>query len=286
MTTDWQNSVVRIVSKDEKNSRFGTGFIIYHDEISTYVLTCAHVVKDVGGTENVKLLGMIPDKVISGQALGIDLAILQLKKCLEKQSIKLAAAAGDNGRSFVTAGFQLLGKDHLIRELEGNLGKHGGIETTQNDYRIPIWDLQIKDDYTLQPGYSGSPVIDTEIGCAIGVVSHRQGQGDKGIAISVRALENIWDSMPPNLLKSQESPKKHLMKLSDSQRKRLKDKLDELQMEYDLVSENIKVLAEAYQIEAGNPKVKLQRKRELDKEKAERDNLERQMDQITKDLEN
>jgi hypothetical protein len=47
------DSVVLITSADVKNSRFGTGFIFRHQEDWTYLITCAHVVQDVGGNEQV-----------------------------------------------------------------------------------------------------------------------------------------------------------------------------------------------------------------------------------------
>ena len=56
------------------------------------------------------------------------------------------------------------------------------------------------DDY-LQPGYSGSPVIDKYSNTVLGVVSHRRGKGDKGLAISIEALSEIWEfSMVSNLM--------------------------------------------------------------------------------------
>ena len=61
------------------------------------------------------------------------------------------------------------------------------------------WDLNIDDVDTLQPGYSGSPVVD-EKGVCIGIVSHREGRGEKGIAISIEVLTKIWLARPTHIL--------------------------------------------------------------------------------------
>jgi len=56
----------------------------------------------------------------------------------------------------------------------------------------------------------------------------------------------------------------------------IQDELDELQMQYDLVSESIRTLAEAYHIEI-DPLNKLNHKRKLDKIEDERDRLKQRM---------
>jgi hypothetical protein len=61
--------------------------------------------------------------------------------------------------------------------------------------RIKAWDLEITDKFPLQPGYSGSPVVD-EYGKVIGVVNTRLGDGKTGVAISIEALEQIWLNRP------------------------------------------------------------------------------------------
>jgi hypothetical protein len=58
----------------------------------------------------------------------------------------------------------------------------------------------LRGEYYLQPGYSGSPVIDRENGCVLGVVTHQIGKGEKGLAISIQALVKIWQDMPASLI--------------------------------------------------------------------------------------
>jgi len=202
MSLNWQDSIILILSTDSGNSRFGTGFVIHRDDEASYVLTCAHVVEDVGGPDKVKAGGSIATVVASGEKEGLDLAVLRCDGALNELLLPLRPA-GARDRRFVTAGFQLFGKDYLIRTLRGKLGEQVGLESRQRQERIEAWDLQITDNYFLQPGYSGSPVIDQKSGYVLGIVSHRQGEGEKGLAISLKALEAVWPEMPSGLFEGQ-----------------------------------------------------------------------------------
>jgi len=80
------------------------------------------------------------------------------------------------------------------------------------------------------------------------------------------------------------SPEKSISVMLNGQ-KRLRRKLDELQMEYDMVSENIRYLTEDYHNELDLLRKKIL-KRRLEREKNVRDELEKQMDEIIKQIEN
>jgi hypothetical protein len=205
MTGDFQASVLRITSGDPNNSRFGTGFVIHQDERYSYLLTCAHVVDDVGGPGQVLVGETTASVIAAGAADGLDLAVLRVEGLSDKPSLRLIAS-GKKGRSFTTAGFQVLTKQYLIRRLEGALGEQVGLEFRDQAERIEAWDLTIIDDYQLQPGYSGSPVVDQASGDVLAVVSHRHGEGKRGLAISVEALEKIWSDMPAALKADLERP--------------------------------------------------------------------------------
>lgn len=158
---------------------------------TAYVLTCAHVVRDVGGKEKVKADSKPATVIASGEDDGLDLAVLQVDGLGGKSEINLQVS-GKRESPFITAGFQLYDKAHLIRSLQGNLGEPVGLQSIRIGERIQAWDLRIDGDYSLQPGYSGSPVVDESSGCVLGIVSHRQGEGKRGLAISIEALEKIW----------------------------------------------------------------------------------------------
>ena len=196
MIQNIQDSVALITSQDGKINRFGTGFIIRQVRGTTYLLTCAHVVEDVGGENKVKVDGADASVVASGKEIGLDLAMLKVDGLLQRSAFNWRLGS-EMGNTFKTIGFQSFGKDvsgkelNRIQALRGSLGEPGGLQSRQGSDRIKAWELRIADNYSLQPGYSGSPVIDEATGKVIAVVSHRQ--GDKsGLAISIEELNKIW----------------------------------------------------------------------------------------------
>jgi cold shock CspA family protein len=198
MSDSWQDSVVLIVSSDPNESHFGTGFVIGKHEQTTYLLTCAHVVRDVGGPDKIEINGSQARVIASSSENGADLAVLLIEKLLDVPLIPLLPlySGSEKGKPFSTAGFQLDGKQYLIRTLHGTLGKQVGIQERGREDRIRAWDLEITDTYSLQPGYSGSPVVD-EYNRVIGVVNTRRGEGKTGAAIFIEALEKIWTAHHP-----------------------------------------------------------------------------------------
>ncbi len=191
-------SAVLITSSVPDNNYFGTGFVIHQDEDGTYLLTCAHVVQDVGGPDEVVAGGNKASIVASGAEDGTDLAVLRTEGLRDKLPLPLNSKAS-RGQRFKTAGFQQYGwSTYLIRPLDGVLGHQVEIGRSQSSL-AKAWDLKITDEYQLQPGYSGSPVVDEE-GYVIAVVSTRQSEGTKGLAISVAALTKVWHDAPPNII--------------------------------------------------------------------------------------
>ncbi|MGH3402972.1 MAG: trypsin-like peptidase domain-containing protein [Streptosporangiaceae bacterium] len=201
--TDPLGSAVLITSSDPDNHFFGTGFIIYRRQRTSYVLTCAHVIDDIGGADKAVTAGVAATPVASGDADGIDLAILRCEDLDAIAPLQLKVNA-ERGQHFQTTGFQLYGKQkYLIRSLAGLLGKPVQIGVSQAGL-VKAWDLNITDDYQLQPGYSGSPVVD-ENGDAIAVVSTRQAEGRKGLAVSVEAVLRIWPDAPRNIFRGDQT---------------------------------------------------------------------------------
>ena len=199
MSIDLQSSVTLITSAETSNNRFGTGFVIYQDDDLAYLLTCAHVVDDVGGAENIDVEGASATVVAYGSAAELDLAVLCVAGQLNKTPLSLQPA-GDKDSQFLTAGFQKFSNRFLVRPLQGILGQTVALAVRGQADRVRAWDLKIEDEYQLQPGYSGSPVLDQASNKVLGIVSHRQGQGERGLAISVEALPKLWPEMPKHLL--------------------------------------------------------------------------------------
>lgn len=193
-----RNSVVLITKCDSSHSRFGTGFAIHRDKDFTYLLTCAHVVSDIGGPEEIVADGVPATQFKSGKEDGLDLAVLRVQGLVDKSSLGLYVT-GRRGDYFTTAGFQKVGKDVFFKQIWGRLGEQVGLEFGKQATHIKVWELEIAEGYQLQSGYSGAPVVDEASGNVLAVITYKQGD-QKGYAISVNALREIWSDMPSNLL--------------------------------------------------------------------------------------
>jgi len=201
-----RESVVRIISAKPENRNFGTAFIIHRDRETTYLLTCAHVVRDVGGAESMRITEL-PATVIAigNDENGPDLAVVTVKGLSDRPVLKLSAV-GEKGRAFITSGFREFDKSqHLLRDLNGTLGDKISLEPRTGAVRVAVWDLIIEGDNTLERGYSGAPLADKESIHILAVVSHGQKGGSQGFAISVEALAEIWRDMPASLLSESHS---------------------------------------------------------------------------------
>jgi hypothetical protein len=199
MRADWKDTIVLISSRDAKNSsRFGTGFVIHQTDDAAYVVTCAHVVNDVG-----------PDAAqVNGQAAavvaideGFDLAVLKVTSAADLPDALPLSATARTGMTFSVAGFYRPDKRaDQCQQLDGVLEKEDARWSATWKSSVPAWWVKIDgDEYGLQPGHSGGPVIEQASGKVIGVIAIREGAGQKGIAISIAALSQIWREMPAGL---------------------------------------------------------------------------------------
>ena len=194
MNQDFWDSIILITSSDTNKygGDFGTGFVIHQDEQTTYVLTCAHVVDKVGGSDKVKAAGHSATVEAIGDTDGCDVAVLTVEDKLTKLPPLKLGAVGAKGREFVTAGFH--NNIIRVRQLAGIWGELGGMQIIAREGdRTRAWNLEISDDseHELKAGYSGSPVVDKTTGCVLGVIAQLTGQG-KGLAISIEALGKVW----------------------------------------------------------------------------------------------
>lgn len=203
MSDSWQDAIVLITSSDPQNSQFGTGFVIARDAQSTSLLTCAHVVRDVGGSEHIAINGVQARVIVAYQDEHVDLAVLHVAESLNKPPL-LLYVGGARGEPFRLAGFQeerVGERRYVIRPLAGTFGEQVGIQARGQTGRVKAWDIKITGTYSLQRGYSGSPVMDVR-GRVFGVVSTRRGEGKLGVAVSIEMLEQVWPDMPVDLLRN------------------------------------------------------------------------------------
>lgn len=201
-----------ITSSEPTNHRFGTGFIICHIEQKSYILTCAHVISDVGNGDKIKANGQPATLVAMGANDGLDLAVISTDKILDKPVVTLGACGGI-GVPFFTAGFRTFGQHFAISPLYGKVITPASLESRNYSGLIQSWNLDIEQNGRLHNGYSGSPVIDEETSFCFGVISYKQGDGETGLAISIEELEKVWPSLPVNLIKKSSSDKPYLDRL-------------------------------------------------------------------------
>ncbi|HVW42725.1 MAG TPA: AAA family ATPase [Amycolatopsis sp.] len=199
-----RHGVVLITSLDERISRFGTGFVIGHVDGKTLVVTCAHVVRDVGGVDQVRIAGKPATQVAAAAGGWPDLAVLSTSAAADAPALELRPGAARD-QSFSSEGFRRYGDEYLIRAVGGRLGEPVDLESASEGLRIRAFDLAIDSDAALQPGYSGSPVADNR-GRVVAVVSHREGDGQKGLAIAIEGLRAIWPDADRFLVPARPEP--------------------------------------------------------------------------------
>lgn len=246
MSLDHQEfSVALITSKDPTRTEFGSGFLIYRDEQATYWLTCAHVITDVGGSENAKVDGRSVELVapredqLSSLRSGCDLAIVKVEDFLDKKLSNLCEAAVE-GRDFFIKGYSQKAQKRLGAQISGCLGKSAFINS-EGDYTL-VWNLKINNKDTLQPGYSGSPVIDQETGYVFGVVTQREGE-NQGLAIAIASLRKISGNLPIRFLKIDDLKIKEISgKNAEESDQLIKDKLEQLRTEKSAAELRVKQL--------------------------------------------
>lgn len=182
------HSIVLVYSDDEDiKSGFGTGFVIHQDQTLAYCATCAHVVENLREYNKGVNINGLPGKVLyTGLSYGIDLAIISVSNLINKRVISLDNASPNRGDLMSMFGFYSLHRNinPVLREIQGSLGDRILLTSESYEQQYTAWDIEITGSHNLQPGYSGSPVINNETGSVIGIVSYRTGSGNSGVAIS------------------------------------------------------------------------------------------------------
>ncbi len=188
-----ESSLVLITSDDQNNSNFGTGFVIDQHEGYSYILTCAHVVRDVKGKEGkVKVNDVIAEVVAIGTPNGADdLAVLSIEGQFGAPLSR--SQVGKKSLDFTSIGYQrMMAESAITKPIQGTLGELVSQRIRGQKFRTKLWELNIEDGVLPLPGYSGAPiVVDTAQGeCVIGVLSMQQ--GGRILAISIEVLDRVW----------------------------------------------------------------------------------------------
>ncbi|OEU77893.1 MAG: hypothetical protein BA865_08425 [Desulfobacterales bacterium S5133MH4] len=211
-SNDIIKSVVQITGNTGK---FGTGFVFASENGEIWILTCAHVVRDVGGRINVRIKDQrVMDKPIEVLACGekheADLAVL---KTTEKEGehipvLKLGLG-GNEDLPVCICGFAFLyGEFHKAEPLKGTAKK---IVVLQEDGGplITAWKLLMNSNNLLEEGYSGSPVVSVATQTVFAIASISEYKGERGYAVSLAHLQDVWSAMPQELLGLQQVAAAH-----------------------------------------------------------------------------
>jgi formylglycine-generating enzyme required for sulfatase activity len=212
-----QDSIVRVTGADGKANAFGTAFVVHDDAVHTHLITCEHVVREVGGRDCIRIDEHTATVVASGEDVGLDLCVLRVDGSLTRPSLSMR----DNGAAnhpFVTAGFQAYADRYLIREISGSLGTRVGVETAHGTARVDAWDLVMTTEGRLQRGYSGAPVASAATGEVLGIVTHREDDGRRGLALSIASLHQL--DLAPSLQRFLKIPRSSGRDSQDLQQRR------------------------------------------------------------------
>lgn len=183
-------SIFSVRSADDSNPQFGTAYVVRHDGTRSYLITCAHVVRAVGGDEQV-LVGSQPATVVaSGYSDGADdLAVLATDR-LAVQPLPLAFDA-ERGRMVTVAGFRAVSRARRLLgavRAEATLGSAMVLDSRGG--RTPAWQL-VSGDVSIGEGFSGSPVVDVVTGEVIATAAYQQAE-NRVIAVAADALRSLW----------------------------------------------------------------------------------------------
>lgn len=188
--TDWTRHVVLITSGDGK--RHGSGFVVRRAGAVAHVVTCAHVVSDLGDAA-LEANGL-PAKVLwDGTRDGIDLAVLAAEGLTEEPlTLTRRAAPGD---AVMAVGFTQVDRGRRATACPATIR-----EATQLTYdpakvvkKHAGWLLAVDGD-GVTDGFSGGPVVAADTGLVIGVLGLR-GKGTAD-AIGIGNLAT-WKDAPP-----------------------------------------------------------------------------------------
>jgi len=193
-------TTIALISSRPNPTVFGTGFVIYADATRSYLVTCAHVVRDIQ-KESSEPGDLLVDQVSATlEAIGtpdtIDLAVLSVPRLVTMPPLPLSSQATEGVAVEVYGQYMVEKKSAKLAErLRGVLYKETVFSSAA--FKVRSFRLKLQEDDRIQPGYSGGAVIWD--GRAIAVAAVQQGQGSEAIAIAIEAVAEIWQAMPSSL---------------------------------------------------------------------------------------
>lgn len=164
----------------------GTGFFVSREG---HLLTCAHVVEDAGGWEQVRIDGEGVELVYLGNASRDDFAVLKVPRKRDiSVPLSLSFAPRDN---FLTIGFG-----------RGDFPEGGSIEgsiTDENPHagfgNLPMVRLRVlADSQQIIGGYSGSPLFDVQSQAVVGIIAAYDNNYG-GLAVPLKTVREKWSDL-------------------------------------------------------------------------------------------
>lgn len=183
----WKNAVFRITGPERKGKVHGTGFACGWDRDAVLVVTCWHVVQDIG-IDQLHIRGKRCELASHPGDDDLDLAVLRVAGLSGVEPLILGGNAA-KGQAFDTYGYEPVG-----RPLSCTLGAQTSRPHASND-DVPAWDYYLWDGARpleeVKDGYSGAPLCDALTHRVVAVITHRKGT-DKGFAIDIANLERVY----------------------------------------------------------------------------------------------
>jgi hypothetical protein len=199
-TRDEQRSVV-IVEGSTRAGDFkfgGNGFIAQVDTESTWIVTCAHVVDNLGDGP-LRVDGR-DAQLVSAINPGIDLAVLRVSARLAGEPLALIGLHA--GRGWI-AGWEPVEKDWRASTLDIEVGRKDCIKRDPATEQY-AWALEVKGfadsaeggfrlgQPRLIKGFSGAPVVCPVHRAVFAVARQMSSDGEAGYGICIEHLRDLW----------------------------------------------------------------------------------------------
>lgn len=184
---DWTKVVYRIEGADNEHPGQGTGFACARAGGAVFVVTCWHVVRQIGSA-HLRIQGLPCNLVSEAGDDDLDRVVLRVADLACEEPLT-SASGGAPDLVFQTYGYEPVG-----RALSGTLGARlSRPHVSKRD--VPAWDCYLREGARalekIKDGYSGAPVFDTGARTVVAVITHRQWT-DKGFAIDIANLPRVY----------------------------------------------------------------------------------------------